>query len=106
MKNSNDKLNAYTITWAIITPVKGKFFKKDLNVISKKIHSIGLSSNIGKAHFQNKEKAIEQVNKISGLSKDFKVTFITDKQFGMSKLNQNPLELATSKQLEETIIIK
>ena len=40
MKNTTTQPNAYTITFAVITPLKGKFFKKNLNELSKKIFSI------------------------------------------------------------------
>jgi thymidine kinase len=97
---------SFVITWVILTPIKGKFFRKNINEISKHIHSISkrIGVNEGSAHFPNKEKAIEQLNKLK-LSKDFEAVFITDFQFGKSKWNESLKNVATKKQLEEKIII-
>ena len=110
MKNSNsNQLNAYTITWAILTPVNGKkITKKDLNQIcrtSDKPFSGSKTLNEITFHFKNLETAIESVKKISGLNKNYSAVFITDKQFGLSKWNQKKIEVATKIQLINQIII-
>ncbi len=106
MKNTTTQPNAYTITWAVITPLKGKFIKKNLNELSKKIFSITKYKMANEAicHFSSKEQAIEKLSNVSA-SKQFKVTLITDKQFGMTKWNEPLLANATQKQIEESFII-
>lgn len=103
MKN----LNSYTITWAIFTPSKGRITKKDLNVIYK----AGCPTAYGNkslneilAHFPSKAKADAALRNVKGLTKAYKVVFITDKQFGNSKFNESFLNVATKKQLIQTKI--
>lgn len=99
--------SAFVITWAIFTPVQGKFFKKNHNEIFKVAPTVSkrIGVNEAFAYFANKEMAIEKVSKLK-ISKDFEVVFITDKQFGLSKWNESLKKVATKKQLEEKIIIK
>ncbi len=102
----NNQLNPYTVTWAVITPTRGKFFKKNLNEISKTIFSIGkmVGQNEAIAHFPTRDRAIELLNKVSA-SKQFKVVLITDKQFGQSNWKESKLNVATEKQLNDYFII-
>jgi hypothetical protein len=103
MENSN-QLNAYTITWAIIQPVKGKITKKDLNIMFRNgLYSISASKtkNEFTAHFPNKDSAIVRVMSLKGLSRLYKVVFITDKQFGMQNVKESLINVATKKQLIE-----
>lgn len=107
--NENNQLNAYTITWAILTPANGKkITKKDLNQIYKtsgRAFGQSKSLNEGACHFKNKQSAIDCIKKIKGLNKNYSVIFITDKQFGLSKWNQKKIEVATKMQLINQIII-
>ncbi len=110
MKNlTNDKLNAYSITWAILTPANGKkITKKDLNQIYKtcgRSFSQSKQLNEGACHFNSLDSAKECVKKINGLNKIYSCVFITDKQFGVSKWNQKKIEVATKMQLINQVII-
>lgn len=106
---TSNQLNAYTITWAILTPVNGKkITKKDLNQICKssdKPFSGSKTLNEITFHFKNLESAIESVKKINGLNKNYSAVFITDKQFGLTNWNQRKIEVATKTQLINQIII-
>ena len=103
------ELNAYTITWAILTPINGKkITKKDCSVIYKSgIYSVGASKKENEiiAHFSSKENAIKAIKKVNGLTKQYRAVFITDKQFGLAKWNQPKIEVATKLQLINEIII-
>ncbi len=100
-------LNAYTITWAIITPVNNKPTKADLKLINKSHANGGYSIAQTEIirHFASKEAAVAAVKKISGLSKPHKVTFITDKQFGNCQYYEPFVTVATKKQLIETMVV-
>lgn len=101
-----ENLNRYKITWAIFTPISGKFFKKNRNEIFKSVHTISKRNEVNEAfaHFPSKERAMELISKVK-TSKKFKVTLITDKQFGMSNWNDSLLNFATKKQLENSFTI-
>jgi hypothetical protein len=103
----NIQLNPYQITWAIITPTKGeKVIKKDLNTIYKTgaLSAAGYG-NIIICHFSSKKKAEDTIKKAKGLTRPYKVVFITDKQFGLSKWNESLINVATKKQLINTLVI-
>lgn len=96
------KLNAYTIAWAIISPIEGKTTKADLKIMKKcgLFHSTPfLRNNEISLHFATKEIAIDRISNVIGLSRKYKVVLITDKQFGLSKYNETLLKVATKKQL-------
>jgi hypothetical protein len=102
-------LNPYKITWAVFIPSKGKTTKKDLNII----YRAGCPTAYGHkplneilAHFPSPAKAQVALKKITGLTKPYKVVFITDKQFGLAKWNESLLNVATKKQLIETRIVQ
>jgi len=100
-------LNAMTITWAIILPINSKPTKSDLKIINKSHNNGGYSIADTEIirHFASKEKAMESIKKISGLSKEHKVIFITDKQFGLAKYYEPFVNVATKKQLIDTMVI-
>lgn len=99
-------MNALTITWAIITPTKGKATKKDVKLMAKNSSALrmGYQGKLVAAHFSNKDKAIEVVTSFTGLSKKYEVYFITDKQFGKT-VGMNFLAVLTTMQKEAKIII-
>ena len=101
------ELNAYRITWAILTPAKGRPTKKDLSVINKidPVKGYTLNGTEIIRHFKTREVAIESVKRITGLSKPYKVVFITDKQFGTGKYWEPQMNVATKRQLIESLII-
>lgn len=101
-------LNAYTISWAILTPVKGKITKKDLNILAKcGIWTLSSRKEFNQFffHAKTKETAIQQLKKVKGLSRNYEVVIITDKQFGDSKWNESLLNVATKKQLQNRFFI-
>jgi hypothetical protein len=103
----NIQLNSYQITWAIIQPAKGnKITKKDLNTIYRAgALSVAGYGNIITCHFSSKKRAEDTLKKAKGLTKPYKVVFITDKQFGLSKWNEPLINVATKKQLINTLVI-
>lgn len=104
MKN----LNAYEITWTVLTPVKGKVTKKDLNQMYRcgiYTNSMDRTHNQFFFHSATKENAQNKVKALKGLSKTYEVIHITDKQFGLLKWNESKLANATKKQLENRIFI-
>lgn len=99
-------LNPYVITWTILTPVKGKATKKDLNALWRsEIFTVSKNDNEFFFHSSSKEAAISKVKKIKGLSRNYEVLFITDKQFGNSEFGEKLSLLATKKQLQERFYI-
>lgn len=111
MKNQkNNQASPYTISWAILTAVKGQATKRDLNIVNKSmITGANYKFEEGKvflAHGKDKATILKRLSEISGLNKGYKVTIITDKQFGSIKWNTNPITVATAKQLSETFLVK
>jgi len=102
-------LNPYKITWAVITPVKGKITMKDLKAMKKSglFHFFPSykTKNESSLFFASKGIAIDMISKVAGLSKQYKVVYITDKQFGLANPNESLLTVATKKQLIEMQII-
>jgi hypothetical protein len=98
-------LNPYKITWLVLTPNAGKATKKDLKILNGKRFGFGISNNEIKDCFANKELALNFAQRIVGLTKHYKVTFITDKQFGLSKWDESLLNVATTKQKLESFNI-
>lgn len=101
-------LNSYTITWTILTPIKGKVTKKDLN----KMYSCGIyTNNMDREnnqfyfHSPTKENANKKVKALKDLSKNYEVVHITDKQFGEIFWSASKLSNATKKQLQERFFI-
>jgi len=102
----NLQLNPYKITWAIITPIKGKFTQKDFSLLKKTMPSLCGNDYLNErcAHFPTKERAIEVLAK-SKASKEYKVVFITDKQFGMTNNSESLLKVATTLQINSQTTI-
>lgn len=101
-------INPYVITWAVLTPIKGKVTKKDLTTLYRNgvyTYCKRVGFNEVTAHFPTKEKAEKVLKSIKGLSKNYEVVFITDKQFGMSDWKQSIIELATKTQLKNRFYI-
>jgi len=102
-------LNPYKITWAFLIPIKGIATKQDNYATSLQR---GISKSHLSRHFSDIEDAKKEISKLKGkLSKEYKVLFITDKQFGQIQNNftnqtDNLLEVATAKQKAEMFIIK
>ena len=99
--------NPYKITWCFLIPVKGIALKNDLK---NKILKRGVfNSNL---HFwaANKEIAKSKLKNLKGLlNKDYKILFITDKQFGLIQTDYklkktNLLDIATKKQIKDMFI--
>ena len=104
MKN----LNPYKITWAIITPIKGKVAKKDLTTLVRAgvyTYCKRVGFNEETAHFPTKEKALETLKKVKNLTKNYEVILITDKQFGMANWKESIKTVATKKQLQDRFFI-
>ena len=100
-------LNPYKITWAIITPIKGKATKKDLTAFFRAGVSYckRIDFNEFTAHFSTKEKALKTLKKVKNLSKNYEVIFITDKQFGLVNWRESLKTVATKKQLRDRFFI-
>jgi len=102
------KLNPYTITWVILIPTKGIATKKDASLTFHR----GMFKSYLACHSGNLENAKNKVQDLKGmLSKEYKVLFITDKQFGMIEIDfkndtNNLMDIATSKQKSEMFLIK
>ena len=104
MKN----LNPYKITWAILTPIKGKIAKKDLTTFLKEgVYTCckRLDFNEVTAYFSTKEKALKTLKKVKNLSKNYEVILITDKQFSMVNWKESVKTVATKKQLQDRFFI-
>lgn len=100
-------LNSLTISWAFLTPSKGKCLKKDADCASFPIYRY--SSNETMAfHANSKETLLERVNELRGrLGKEYSVLVITDKQFGLlSWENMNAMSVATTKQKKQVFNIQ
>lgn len=99
-------LNPFVITWSILTPTKGKALKKDINAIWKSgIFECGTNGKEIYFHSASKEKALEKIKKIKGLSKQYEIVFITDKQFGNAVVKDGFRVNATKKQLLDRFFI-
>ena len=104
MKN----LNPYEITWAILTPIKGKVTKKDLTTLFRAgvyTYCKRVGFNEVTAHFSTKQKAIETLKKVKNLTRNYEVVLITDKQFGMTNWKESVRIVATKKQLQDRFFI-
>ena len=104
MKN----LNPYKITWAILTPIKGKVTKKDLTTLFKAgVYTYCTKTDINEitAHFPTKGKALDALKKVKNLTKNYEVILITDKQFGMTNWKESVKTVATKKQLQDRFFI-
>ena len=101
-------LNPYKITWAIITPIKGKVTKKDLTTFIKSgvyIYCEKMDLNEVTAYFITKEKALKTLKKVKNLSKNYEVILITDKQFSLLNWNESVKTVATKKQFRDRFFI-
>jgi hypothetical protein len=99
-------LNPYKITWLVLTPVKGIATKKDHSIANKAFYGF-MNRNNGQEivrHFATKENALKALESLK-LSKEYKATFITDAQFGLSKWDESLLNVATKLQLQNQILI-
>ena len=104
MKN----LNPYEITWAILTPIKGKVTKKDLTTLFRAgVYTYCKKSDINEitAHFPTKGKALEALKKVKNLTKNYEIVLITDKQFSMTNWKESVKTVATKKQLQDRFFI-
>jgi len=94
--------NPYTITWAFLIPTKGVALASD----AKFPITRNTDRTVLMLHAPNKQHAKNKVAALKGtLAKEYKVVFISDKQFGQMK-DYNVLEVATSKQKQEMFKIK
>ena len=101
-------VNPYAITWAILTPVKGKVTKKDLTALYRSgvyTYCKRIGFNEVTAHFPTKEQALKTIKSIKGLSRNYEVVLITDKQFGLHDFRENVINVATKKQLQDRFFI-
>ena len=104
MKN----LNPYKITWAILTPIKGRVTKKDLTALFRAgVYTYCKKADINEitAHFPTKGKALETLKKVKNLTKNYEVILITDKQFGMTNWKESIKTVATKKQFQDRFFI-
>lgn len=90
-------LNAYKIHWAVLKPAKGIPTKKDVQNGFVRFGGYLIR------HAPDKEKAIESTKKLK-LTKPYKMTTITDKQFSLIK-NMNVEAVMTEMQKKEYITI-
>lgn len=97
-------LNPYLITWAILTPIKGKVTKKDLYQMNA-VNIFSKVNNEAIGHFSTPERAKSFINDIVSLSKSYEVVLITDKQFGLCNIKQPIRMSATKKQLQNRFFI-
>ncbi len=101
-KNTMKQLSAYNIFWAIATPVTGKATKADLRIAAKN----GFTSfgNHFIRHSGNLEILKEKCQ--MKLGKAYRITIITDKQFGMiDGRTKDVLAVATTLQKEQSYTI-
>lgn len=100
-------LSALHIFWAIATPEKGKVTKRDLKRASKEgFTSFGPANKYIVRHCGDMDTLLQKCHRISGLKKHYKVTIITDKQFGkVSGKTYDILEVATTMQKEKSFRI-
>ena len=101
-------ISAYKIYWAEFTPCTGKYItKRDIAVIEGHTYKYNVGHNSRhRKHFASKESAIEFINNFNKkLSKRYMVRLFTDKQFGMTKPENDYAIPYTKKQLEEVYYI-
>lgn len=104
----NIPLNPYIIKWAILVPVTGKATKKDENIVYK----IGMgfrNQKTNEIYFvaANKDAMSTKLARLKGkLTKEYRVTIITDKQLGLVKSEEGFLSVATDLQKANSFIIK
>ncbi|GAB6977128.1 hypothetical protein [Prevotella falsenii] len=81
----------YKVHWAIFTPTTGKVVtKKDEKVLSGSsyIAANRKAMKFYAKHFATKQDALDFIQNFNGkLIKKYKVRLLTDKQFGLSKIN-------------------
>lgn len=104
----NNVLNTYLIKWAILVPVTGKATKKDENIVYKLAFGHrNISSNEIYFHAASQDKMAEKISCLKGkLSKEYRVTIITDKQLGMAKVVEGFISVATHKQMQDSFLLK
>ena len=98
----------FKITWAILTPIKGRVTKKDLTTLFRAgVYTYCKNSDIKEitAYFPTKEKAFDVLKKVKNLTKNYEVILITDKQFGMTNWKESVKTVATKKQLQDRFFI-
>lgn len=101
-------LNPYKITWFTLIPLKGVVTLRD----QVKVDSLNKwYSRKGRLQIDvpsyNKQKALDKLDALKGkLSKPYRVYVYTDKQFGMRKGMSNVIDVLTTKQKEESFILK
>ncbi len=95
---TNSTLNPFVITWAILTPIKGKPTKRDAQ------NGFGRCGNVLARHAANIDNAKESVKSLK-LNKKYTLTFITDKQFGLVGKDLDFSKVFTAKQISEQTII-
>lgn len=101
-------LNPYKITWAFLIPTSGIATQKDSNSSFQR----GAFKSYLAGFSNNKESALKKVKDLKGgLSKEYQVLCITDKQFAMLQFNyknnsHNLMDIATTKQKLEMFAIK
>ena len=108
MKTTVNTPNPYQITWAVLTPIKGKVTKKDLTTLYRAgvyTYCKRVGFNEVTAHFPTKERALQVLKGIKGLTRTYEVVLITDKQFGLTDWKESVKIVATKKQLQNRIFI-
>jgi|SRR5690606_2731146 len=94
--------NPYKITWAFLIPTSGIARKSDENFPLTRV----FGNKFLALHAPSKERAEKDVEALRGtLAKEYRVVFITDKQFGMIE-DGDLINVVTSKQLKEIFTIK
>lgn len=103
MKTNQISINPYKTTWAIFTPVTGKYVTKhDRRAITG--YAMFSYKTWHEQFFTSKQKALEFINNFSKkLDKKYRVRLLTDKQFAAAKSNGNemPAFPFTNKQMNE-----
>ena len=107
MKTNQIHLNSYRITWAIITPVSGKYVTMhDRRAITG--YAMFSYKTWHEQFFPSKQKALEFINNFSKeLDKKYRVRLLTDRQFAAAKSNgsEMPVFPFTNKQQAEVYYI-
>ncbi|MGJ1432880.1 hypothetical protein ACR79M_14995 [Sphingobacterium spiritivorum] len=101
-------MNPLHITWAVLKATKGQATKRDLAILAKDTSASIFTCNnesLIMIYFTTQEKAKAAFVGLGKLNKEYIVTFITDKQFGMIDLTKDILNVATEKQKLESFKI-
>ena len=95
--------------WAFFIPLTGKSLKHDMHIIEKTTHHITMWSQSNKPMFSLfPETKKEELLKLNGLKRAYRVIYITDPQFGKININYSDNTVTipfTKKQHEDSFII-